>query len=58
MPSLSGAEQALRSHPIGEEVHLAASPDRLPWPSAVLCTFGVAASLWAGIAFVVSALVN
>ena len=56
MQSLNGAEHALRSAPIGEDIPLAAAPDRLPWPSAALCTLGVAASLWAGIAFLASAL--
>jgi hypothetical protein len=58
MQSLNVAEEAIRSTPIGEEIPLTAAPDRLPWPSAVLCTFGFAASLWAGIGFVASALVN
>lgn len=58
MHALDSAEQALRSTPITGEVPLAGVSDRLPWPSAILCTLGLAASLWAGIAFLVSALVN
>jgi hypothetical protein len=56
MQSLNGAERALRAAPIGEEIPLSAAPDRLPWPSAALCILGAAASLWAGIAFLASAL--